>query len=342
QTVWDRDIVPYRMLIPEGLPAILSGHLNFPRITGNAVPASLSAYFKQEILRGRLNFEGIVITDDLYMGGSVQYGESRGWNMAEIVLEAIKIGNDMVMLSETPSLNDEIWQRLSHEFTANPHFRARVKEAVSRILKVKLLYLKADWRVPFSTEASQVYDDIADLKEDPFFQEQAARGVTLIRDHGIPFSGAGKESILLAGQDADFLREGSRQYSGADSFYFDYAPFYSADEQVIRTIRSRIPLYDKLIFNLSNPNSLEVLKNLRDYRDRIIVFSTLTPVYLEEVPWIRSAIAVYGWGIESFEAGFSALRGTIPFKGRLPINITNITTENAEENSTTAARNAEE
>ena len=82
-----------------------------------------------------------------------------------------------------------------------------------------------------------------------------------------------------------------------------------------------MPSYDRIIFNLSNPNSLEVLKSLEDYSDRIIVFSTLTPVYLEELPWVRSAIAVYGWGVESFEAGFAALHGDIPFKGRLPVSI---------------------
>lgn len=229
ETVWERDLLPYRMMIPEGLPAILSGHLNFPLITDNKAPASLSPYFKQEILRDKLGFEGIVITDDLYMGGAIQYGEGQGWDMAGIVLEAIKAGNDMVMLSQTPVLNDSIWQRIYNEYNSDPDFQARVEESLRRVLRVKLLYLKKEWRVPLTIDPEQVYTDVAASREQPFFQEQAARGVTLIRDHSIPFSNSEGERVLLVGQDRDFLREGSEQYPGADSFYFDYAPFYQAD-----------------------------------------------------------------------------------------------------------------
>ena len=321
EMVWERDMLPYRMMIPEGLPAILSAHLSFPRITGDNRPASLSPYFKNELLREKLGFEGIVITDDLYMGAAQWYGDNQGWDMARIVLEALRAGNDMVMLSETPALNDSIWERVYAEYQENEVFRTRIREAVARILKIKLLYLRENWRVPLSIDPAQVYNDIAAEDGQPFFQEQAARGVTLIRDHAIPFRNSAAGKVFLVSQDRDFLREGSRRYPGAGQFYFDYSPFYWADEDVIANIQRRLPNYDKVIFNLTNPNSLEVLKSLEEHEEKIIVFSTLTPVYLEEVPWVRSAIAVYGWGIESFSAGFAALHGDIPFKGRLPVSI---------------------
>ena len=321
ETIWERDLLPYRMMIPEGLSAILSGHLNFPIITKNGQPASFSSYFKKELLRNKLGFEGIVITDDLYMGGATQYGDKQGWSMARMVLEALKAGNDMVMLSETPALNDEIWETLYAEYQKNEHFRMQIRESVARILRVKLLYLKEDWRVPLTIDPQQVYSDIAANEGQPFFQEQAARGVTLIRDHIIPFQNSEQGSVLMISQDTDYLREGSRRYPNSEQFYFDYSPFYSADSSVIANLQQRVPRYDTIIFNLANPNSLEVLQSLEAYKDKIIVFSTLTPAYLEDVPWVRSAIAVYGWGVESFAAGFAALHGDIPFQGSLPINL---------------------
>ncbi len=51
ETLWKRDLVPYRLLISENIPAILSGHLSFPRITGNKQPSSLSPFFGIELLR---------------------------------------------------------------------------------------------------------------------------------------------------------------------------------------------------------------------------------------------------------------------------------------------------
>lgn len=321
ETIWERDLLPYRMMIPEGLPAVLSGHLSFPNISGSLRPASLNPYFKEEILRKQLDFQGIVITDDLYMGGAIEYGESQGWDMPRIVLEALKAGNDMVMLSKTPEINDAIWNLVYETYLEDDQFRLRIREAVKRILEIKLRYLKPGWRVPLEVNPEEVYERIASDSGRNFFQEQAARGVTLIRDHIVPYTPDEGESVLLAGQDWDFLREGLRRYPSADQYYFDYTPFYTADNEVIREIGNLAENYDVVIFNLANPNSLQVLQSLEELGERIIVFSTLTPVYLEELPWVKSALAVYGWGIESFSAGFAALIGDIPFKGNLPVHL---------------------
>jgi beta-N-acetylhexosaminidase len=52
----------------------------------------------------------------------------------------------------------------------------------------------------------------------------------------------------------------------------------------------------------------------------VIVFSVLSPVYLDEVSWADGAIAVYSYARESFIAGFSAIRGRIPAQGKLPFS----------------------
>jgi beta-N-acetylhexosaminidase len=50
----------------------------------------------------------------------------------------------------------------------------------------------------------------------------------------------------------------------------------------------------------------------------VILFSVLSPVYLEEVLWVDGALAVYSYAPESFIAGFSAILGRIVPQGRLP------------------------
>jgi len=65
EQMWQRELVPYRMIIKEGLKAIMSAHLAFPEITGKVEPASLSSFFLVNVLRDQLNFQGIVITDSL-------------------------------------------------------------------------------------------------------------------------------------------------------------------------------------------------------------------------------------------------------------------------------------
>ena len=86
-------------------------------------------------------------------------------------------------------------------------------------------------------------------------------------------------------------------------------------------LRSTASEYDTILFCLSDPNSLEVLQEIAELDLRVVVMSILTPIYLLETPWIQSAVAVYGWGDESFRAGFSVLNGDMGAEGTAPIRL---------------------
>jgi beta-N-acetylhexosaminidase len=73
-----------------------------------------------------------------------------------------------------------------------------------------------------------------------------------------------------------------------------------------------------VIFCLSDRAGLRFLSQLRPLNKKVIVFSVLSPVYLEEVIWADAAVAVYSYAPESFIAGFSAMLGRIPAGGKLP------------------------
>ncbi len=67
------DIKPYRRLIANDLPAIMMAHVLFPEV--DSVPASFSARWVQQILRGELAFRGVVFADDLSMQGATGMGD---------------------------------------------------------------------------------------------------------------------------------------------------------------------------------------------------------------------------------------------------------------------------
>ncbi len=66
------DLLPYRRLIPNELAAVMMGHVLFPAI--DSVPASFSRRWVSEILRGELDFRGVVFADDLTMEGASAMG----------------------------------------------------------------------------------------------------------------------------------------------------------------------------------------------------------------------------------------------------------------------------
>jgi beta-N-acetylhexosaminidase len=69
---------------------------------------------------------------------------------------------------------------------------------------------------------------------------------------------------------------------------------------------------------LSDEVDLSLLNSLRDLGKKVIAFSVLTPVFLEDASWVDGAFAVYSYAPTSFVAGFSAMLGKIPFQGVLP------------------------
>jgi beta-N-acetylhexosaminidase len=133
RTLWDRELLPFRVLAAEGIPAIMSGHLSFPLVSGDGSPASLSPYFMTTLLRGRLGFKGLAVTDDLVMDGA---GLSAG-SVSEACVRAVEAGNDLLMISKLFDTEDPAWQRLLSSYRERPAFKARVREAATRVVATK-------------------------------------------------------------------------------------------------------------------------------------------------------------------------------------------------------------
>jgi beta-N-acetylhexosaminidase len=66
------DLLPYRRLIPNELAAIMMGHVLFPAV--DSVPASFSKRWVGKVLRGDLDFKGVIFADDLTMEGASAMG----------------------------------------------------------------------------------------------------------------------------------------------------------------------------------------------------------------------------------------------------------------------------
>lgn len=321
ETLWSEDLLPFRVLIREGVPAVLGGHLSFPEITGVATPASLSPWFNITLLREELGFEGVAVTDDLYMGGALVYAERNNWSFAELVKQAIIAGNDSVMLSRTPAFDGAVWNTLISSYREEPEFRARVDESVRRILRLKIAYLIPEWRVPLFPDTNTVRDYVRIPEAQTFFLDQAGRSVTLISGTDLPHRRESGERVLLAGRDPLFFSVGRRYYPDAAELFFSGTNFYTSTASDRNRFATMAQSYDTIIFLLSDPNTLEILQTIEGINARVIVYSILTPVYLGALPWIENAIAVYGWGTESFEAGFSVIQGDYHPTGVLPLQL---------------------
>ena len=315
ETLWERELVPYRMLSREGLPAVMSGHLAFPKTNAKDAPASLSAYFLKDVLREKIGFKGIVITDDLMMNGATLWAGS----LSRAAKQALLAGNDIIMLSKTPLLYDAAWTFLASSMKDDAVFRQRVRDAARRVLAVKLKYLRGEGAVPYIPSAEKIEAELPDPAGSAFFLSLAARSVTLLKGGGpvdgiFPLTAESAGRVLLAGQYEDFFRAGKAAFPKAESFRY-------TDSQNAGQLVANARNADTVIFCLSDPAGLRLLRNLEPLKKRVVVLSVLSPVYLENVPWVNGALAVYSYAPESFIAGFSAITGKISAGGKLPYDL---------------------
>ncbi|UXN72397.1 hypothetical protein N8D56_13725 [Devosia sp. A8/3-2] len=119
-----------RALAKGDVDFVMVGHLYHADYSdaGAQVPASLSPQWITGVLRDQLNFDGVVISDDLEMGAIRQH-----FDLKQTVTMAVRAGMDVLLFSNTakyrPGLADEIRAILVAEAEADPAFAARIEQS---------------------------------------------------------------------------------------------------------------------------------------------------------------------------------------------------------------------
>lgn len=123
------DLVPFAAAIEAGVEAIMSAHVAVPAVDPSGDPATASAAILTGVLRNRLGFGGVVVTDALDMTGARQR-----WGDGEIAVRALAAGADQLILPA------DLHTAVSAVVAAVQSGRvplARLDDAVARILTVK-------------------------------------------------------------------------------------------------------------------------------------------------------------------------------------------------------------
>jgi len=101
------ELFPYRKLIESGkTDIIMTAHVMNTNIDPDN-PATLSSIFLKDILRGRLNYEGLIVSDDMQMGAIATY-----FGFEEAIVRSINAGCDLLILSNNnQKYDDDIAQK---------------------------------------------------------------------------------------------------------------------------------------------------------------------------------------------------------------------------------------
>lgn len=130
----ERELIPFRAAIAAGIPAIMTAHIRFPLADRSGLPATLSRFWLTDMLRTRLAFTGLVITDCLEMRAVADR-----WGAGAGAVLAANAGADMILVCHTIERQREARDALLAAARDGVLPLERVDDAVRRVLAAKRL-----------------------------------------------------------------------------------------------------------------------------------------------------------------------------------------------------------
>lgn len=127
------EFLPFARGIHAGASCVMVGHISLPSITQDDIPATLSREIITGLLREKLSFEGIVITDSMSMGAITNY-----YTSGEAAIKAVQAGADIILM---PQDFEQASQELLQAVQDGTITEDRIDESVCRILRYKLFQL---------------------------------------------------------------------------------------------------------------------------------------------------------------------------------------------------------
>lgn len=134
--LWAEDLLPYRKLRAQ-LPMIMISHAAYPQVTKDGTPASLSNIWIANVLRKRIGFRNLIVSDDLEMGAvasSASVGES--------AVQHIRAGGDLCLVCHREEYICQAYEELAKAVERDSKFAERAADAARRMLAFKKKFTK--------------------------------------------------------------------------------------------------------------------------------------------------------------------------------------------------------
>lgn len=345
------ELLPFKKAIEAGIGSVMIAHIALPQIDGEVIkplaeykggdaeagaeivnqtatiPATLSAKVQTDILREKLGFKGLIVSDAMSMSGLTLY-----FTQEEAGVRAFLAGTDIL---EKPSDADAMIRGLVAAVKSGRISMERLDESVRRqlawkhelgLFKNRMTPIDAIDRVVSGAETQTLTDEIA------------TRAITLVRNDGdLPIDRAKKIAVLgfsngfdgpnTMGSLVGTLRANGLRFESA------YLQENSAAEQVAAARKTAnnadiviVGLYGRVRSgaraSVGIPdNGAAILRELLAANKKVIGVSFGNPYLLNSFPEMKTYVVAYGDMPSLQRAAARTLLGTQDVTGRLPITL---------------------
>jgi len=129
--MWVEDLVPYRALRAKAR-MVLVGHAAYPRVTGDRIPASLSKKWITDVLRKKVGYRGIILSDDLEMRGVLKAAP-----IERAAVQHIRAGGDVCLICHIEEHVVRSYESLIRAAERDRKFATRCQESIAQVLAFK-------------------------------------------------------------------------------------------------------------------------------------------------------------------------------------------------------------
>jgi beta-N-acetylhexosaminidase len=129
--MWVEDLLPYRTLRRQ-LPFVMISHASYPQVVSDRTPASLSKIWITDILRKRIGYRNLVVSDDMEMGGVTSAAP-----VSEAAVEFVRAGGDLCLICHREDYIVRAYDGLIKTAERDSKFGRRVVEAAARVRTFK-------------------------------------------------------------------------------------------------------------------------------------------------------------------------------------------------------------
>ncbi len=319
------ELVPFRAAVKSGVRLVMTAHIVMPALNGgsNELPATLSPQILRDLLRRKMRFNGVVVSDALDM-----HAMEQGPGYVAETMAAVAAGIDLLLFNHDLSRVEPAWSNLVQAARRGLLSSNEMHASARRIMALK------NW---ISRQPQEALSIIGCDEHLQLAQEVARKSVTLVRDTArlLPLRIATEEKIAVAiprPEDltpadtssyvkpalADALR---RYHPRVDEFSFGMSP--AAEE--IGALSERLAKYDVVVLGTINatahPAQARLVQKLIKQGTRMITVALRMPYDIAAYPEAATYVCTYSILPPAMEALAEALFGRIAFIGSLPVSI---------------------
>ncbi len=325
------ELLPFRSGIAAGADSVMIAHIAFPALTGDAtLPATLSPAIVRELLREKLGFTGVIISDCLEMNAvSETFGVGPGAVMALLA------GNDLVLISHLYTRQRAGIAAILTAIQKGVLAQDVLKQAVERVLQLKEQRLSWDDLPNISVPVVVSSEAHRQLRDSAY-----ALSTTLVRDEAglLPLQLEQAEQLLIVYPQRDnWTRVEDRHYPHeifvesirqrhAHTIARSITPALSQDdyEELLRVAHASSAIIMVTVNAYLDAQQVDVMRRLLQCERPLVGIAVYNPYDLLAFPELPTYLVTYECTEPALAAAVHVLFGDSEVggpQGRLPVSL---------------------